>query len=183
MTSHYLNQWWSILPTHVCVTRSQWFKTNITVTSQSASSAEMFPFDDVIMKIHIFLSRGQHFGFTYGLNSGFLEICLRSTNNWKKTKNKNSLLIKLHCHWLQNCFHNILKYARYSSLGNACVSNAVAIRLLLTHLTHKPLGDLNDILDAPNLVIDGLDISWEITLRWMTLDLTDYESALVQIMG
>ena len=51
------------------------------------------------------------------------------------------------------------------------ITITVAIKLMFTHLTHRPLGDLNEILDVSNLVIDGWGISWEIALRWMLLDL------------
>ena len=32
-TSHYLNQWWLILLTHICVTRPQWVKVKMVLTS------------------------------------------------------------------------------------------------------------------------------------------------------
>ena len=47
------------------------------------------------------------------------------------------------------------------------MTNTVAIKLIFTHLTHRPLGYLNEILDVSILVIDGWGISWEIALRWM----------------
>ena len=55
-------------------------------------------------------------------------------------------------------------------------------------LTHWPLGDLNEILEKwffkVMLVIGGWGISCEInTLRWLSLDLTDGKSTLVQVIA
>ena len=54
-------------------------------------------------------------------------------------------------------------------------------------LTHWPLGDLNKILEKIIfkliLVTDGCDISSEIALRWTSLELSDDESTLVQVMA
>ena len=54
-------------------------------------------------------------------------------------------------------------------------------------LTHWPLGNLNFILDIiifkRILVINGWDISCKITLIWMSLDFTDDQSILVQVMA
>ena len=53
-------------------------------------------------------------------------------------------------------------------------------------LTHRPLGNLNEIFRCnfqAILVIDGWGISCEITLRWMSLNLTDDKSTLVQVMA
>ena len=51
--------------------------------------------------------------------------------------------------------------------------------------THWPLGDFIGTLDTQFsiLMIDGLGISYDIALRWMPMDLTDDESALVQVMA
>ena len=46
-------------------------------------------------------------------------------------------------------------------------------------LTHWPLGDLNKAL----WVIDGWDVAFEIAVRWISLDLTDDKSTLVQVMA
>ena len=56
------------------------------------------------------------------------------------------------------------------------------------YLTHWPLGNLNEILDMEFsnrfLVNVGLDISCEIVaLIWMSLDFTDDQSILVQVMA
>ena len=57
----------------------------------------------------------------------------------------------------------------------------------LDGLTHWPLGNLNEILNfvifERNLVIAGWGISCEIALIWMSLDLTDDQSTLVQVMA
>ena len=62
----------------------------------------------------------------------------------------------------------------------------VAICSCLDVLTHRPLGDLNEFLDQiifqQGFVIEGWDISHEIALRWMSLDLTD-KSTLVQVVA
>ena len=53
-------------------------------------------------------------------------------------------------------------------------------------LTHWPLGDFNKVLVEWVkfiLAIDGWDISHEISSRWMSLDLTDDKSTLVQVMA
>ena len=54
-------------------------------------------------------------------------------------------------------------------------------------LTHWPLGNFNDILKYLIFqiisMIDGWDISCEIALRWMSLDLTDDKSTLVEVMA
>ena len=53
-------------------------------------------------------------------------------------------------------------------------------------LTHWPLGNLNEILDVifkQILVIDGWGISCEIDIIWMSLDFTDDQSTLVQVMA
>ena len=55
-------------------------------------------------------------------------------------------------------------------------------------LTHWPLGDFNKVLVTWFLawfifVIDGWDIAHEISSRWMSLDLTDDKSTLVQVMA
>ena len=56
-----------------------------------------------------------------------------------------------------------------------------------TTLTHWSLGNLNEILRhvifKQILVIDGWGISCEIALIWMSLDLPDDQSTLVQIMA
>ena len=58
--------------------------------------------------------------------------------------------------------------------------------LLLSVLTHWPLEDFNKVLvnwfSSSFLVIDGWDISHEISSRWMSLDLIDDKSTLVQVM-
>ena len=59
--------------------------------------------------------------------------------------------------------------------------------LLIHHLlTHWPLGNLNEILDVifkQILVIYGWGISCEIAPIWMSLDFTDDQSTLVQVMA
>ena len=53
-------------------------------------------------------------------------------------------------------------------------------------LTHWPLGNLNEILDIifkQILVIDSWGIFCEIVLIWMSLDFTDDQSTLVQVMA
>ena len=54
-------------------------------------------------------------------------------------------------------------------------------------LTHSPLGNLNDIFRhvilKQILVIDGWGTSCEIALGWMSLNLTDDKSTLVQVMA
>ena len=55
-------------------------------------------------------------------------------------------------------------------------------------LAHWRIGYLNDILDKKKtfkiiLLIDGWGFSYEITLRWMSADLTDVKSTLVQVMA
>ena len=49
-------------------------------------------------------------------------------------------------------------------------------------LTHWPLGNLNQILDQI-LVIDGWGIFCEIALIWMSIDFTDHQSTLIQVMA
>ena len=49
-------------------------------------------------------------------------------------------------------------------------------------LTHWPLGDLNEIFKLILVIVDW-GISCDIALRWMSLDLTDDESTLVQVMA
>ena len=53
-------------------------------------------------------------------------------------------------------------------------------------LTHWPLGNMNEILDVLFkwiLVIDGWDITCAIALIWMSLDFTDDQSTLVQVVA
>ena len=53
-------------------------------------------------------------------------------------------------------------------------------------LTHWTLGNLNEMLGTILQiisVIDGWGISCELALRWMSLDLTDDKSTLVQVMA
>ena len=54
-------------------------------------------------------------------------------------------------------------------------------------LTHWPLGNLNEIfrhlIFKQILVIDGWGISCEICLQWLSLDFTDDQSTLVQVMA
>ena len=53
-------------------------------------------------------------------------------------------------------------------------------------LTHWPLGNLNEILNVifkQILVIDGWSICCEIALIWMSLDFTDDQLTLVQVMA
>ena len=53
-------------------------------------------------------------------------------------------------------------------------------------LTHWPLGNLSDfrnVIFKQLLVIDGWGISYEIALIWMSLDFTDDQSTLVQVMA
>ena len=54
-------------------------------------------------------------------------------------------------------------------------------------LTHWPLGNLNEIfrhvIFRHNLVVGGWGISCEIALVWMSLDFTDDQSKLVQVMA
>ena len=52
-------------------------------------------------------------------------------------------------------------------------------------LTHWPLGDFDKDLVVFKfiLAIDGCDISHEISSRWMSLDITDDKSKLVQVMA
>ena len=50
-------------------------------------------------------------------------------------------------------------------------------------LTHCGLGDFIWVLFRPITVIDGWDTCCEITLRRMSLDLTDDKSTLVQVMA
>ena len=54
-------------------------------------------------------------------------------------------------------------------------------------LTHWPLGDFKDIFRKVifqlTLVIGGWSISCEIVLKWMSMDLTDGKSTLVQVMA
>ena len=56
--------------------------------------------------------------------------------------------------------------------------------LKTTHLTNWPLGNLNVILDIFKwiLVVDGWGISCEIALILISLDFTDDQSTLVQVM-
>ena len=71
---------------------------------------------------------------------------------------------------------------QYNTLGveriDRCFANDI--------LTHWPLGDLNWILGQvvfkQRFVIDGWDISHEIARRRISLDLTDEESTLLQVM-
>ena len=51
-----------------------------------------------------------------------------------------------------------------------------------SYLTHWPLGNFNKVFKFI-LAIDGWDISHEISSRWMSLDLTDDKSTLVQVMA
>ena len=57
----------------------------------------------------------------------------------------------------------------------------------VNELTHWPLGNLNEIfrhvIFKQILVIDGSVISCEIALIWMSLDFTDDQSTLVQVMA
>ena len=53
-------------------------------------------------------------------------------------------------------------------------------------LTHWPLGNFNEILNVifkQILAIDGWGICCEIALIWMSLDFTDDQSTLVQVMA
>ena len=54
-------------------------------------------------------------------------------------------------------------------------------------LTHWPLGNLNGnfrhVIFKQILVIDGWGISCEIALIWMSLDFTDDQSTMVQVMA
>ena len=56
-----------------------------------------------------------------------------------------------------------------------------------TALIHWPLGDFNKILEKYFfkliLVTDGCNISSEIALRWISLELSDDKSTLVQVMA
>ena len=56
-----------------------------------------------------------------------------------------------------------------------------------THLTHWSLGNLNEILDNGLFqlisVINGWGTSGEISTRWLSLDFSDDESILVQVMA
>ena len=56
-----------------------------------------------------------------------------------------------------------------------------------TGSTHWPLGDLNDIfrfvIFNVILEVDGQGISYEIILRWMSQDLSDDKSTLIQAMA
>ena len=56
-----------------------------------------------------------------------------------------------------------------------------------THLTHWSLGNLNEILDNELFklisVINGWGTSGEIATRWLSLDFSDDESTLVQVMA
>ena len=56
----------------------------------------------------------------------------------------------------------------------------------LCGLTHRPLGDFNDIFDIWMTIFFKFDcwgISNRIALRWMTLGLTDAKSTLAQVMA
>ena len=52
--------------------------------------------------------------------------------------------------------------------------------MCLWFLTHRPMGSLNEILD---MVIDSWGISCDIALIWISLDFTDDQSILVQLMA
>ena len=52
-----------------------------------------------------------------------------------------------------------------------------------TQETSKPVVRLNSLVFKFILAIDGWDISHEISSRWMSLDLTDDKSTLVQVMA
>ena len=45
------------------------------------------------------------------------------------------------------------------------------------------LSNFRQVIFKLNLVIDGCDISCEVVLRWMSMDLTDDRSALVKVMA
>ena len=63
----------------------------------------------------------------------------------------------------------------------------ISIQLSRVDLTHWPLGNFHEILGYLSFqtisVIDGWVISCELALRWMSLDLTDDKSTLVQVMA
>ena len=62
-----------------------------------------------------------------------------------------------------------------------------AVDMVERLLTHWPLGNLNEIfrhvIFRQNLVVGGWGISCEIALVWMSLDFTDDQSKLVQVMA
>ena len=64
-------------------------------------------------------------------------------------------------------------------------STVTSMPVSLRTLTHWPLGDFDKDLVVFNfiLAIDGCDISHEISSRWMSLDITDDKSKLVQVMA
>ena len=82
--------------------------------------------------------------------------------------------IVLACHGI-DCWRNSWTY----SSGGPCYDYIT--------LTHWPLGNFKWnfrlVIFKLNLVNGGWGISYEIALRWMSLDLTDDKSTLVQVMA
>ena len=52
-----------------------------------------------------------------------------------------------------------------------------------SHVNSLPLGDFSKIIFKLILVNDGCDISFEIALRWTSLELSDEKSTLFQVMA
>ena len=81
-----------------------------------------------------------------------------------------------------------LKRRRVLPVNAAITSPISAPKVVRWCLTHWPLGNSNDIffgliIFKRNLVIAGWGISREIALIWMSLDLTNDQSKLVQVMA
>ena len=89
------------------------------------------------------------------------------------------------CKGLFRCLYIIIISSYTRAINNTAVGFCAIIAIM--DLTHWPLGNFNEILDMPFtnriLVIDGSGISREIALIWISLDFTDDQSTLVQVMA
>ena len=78
--------------------------------------------------------------------------------------------------------YNMVDYSRYYIWSDNDNKASVVAQSPLTALTHWPLGDLNVIFKLISVIV-GWGISCEIAFRWMSLDLTDGKSTLIQVMA
>ena len=111
-----------------------------------------------------------------------MELCLSSTNPW--IYSKDFILWYLHdlyhmkfVHWLQ----------QIASLLHVVVATTGLLVLQCSFINSLAPGrfewKFSLVIFKLNLAIDGLGISCEIALRWLSLKLTDDESTLAQVMA
>ena len=146
-----------------------------------------------------------HFGGPHWLLMGLLEIsritwqvCVRYTWNAKRWSNLSWIF---HAYWklsslsfglfcFQPCAVKLMERSLYSA--KYCFVENLKNRWATTALTNLPFNSLaprkfewnfRHVIFKQILVIDGWGISCEIALIWMSLDLTDDQSTLVQVMA